>query len=237
MLFDSLAALTGAAHMSIIGFDDYLVPNVVSAESRGGVSLARDAGHLYQRSLLYMHDPTRLTIIQRPIDAEGPILGRLHASEIVNRAYRGRIYDHYGLVERLSLLDQMDGNWYVLNLYRAGADGPFADDDIATLTSLAPVLSSLVGKQLAITSTAPPLAARSSSAFEVMVRGAAPTLTPRQIQVCARALMGMTNTAIALDLGIQPSTVSTLRKRAYAVLGISSLNDLFARCLVRPCWH
>ncbi|WP_176489142.1 helix-turn-helix transcriptional regulator [Rhizorhabdus dicambivorans] len=237
LLFGGLAALTGAAHMSIIGFDDYLMPTVIAAESRGGIELARHAGNVYRSSLLYTRDPTRLCIVQGPMVTDGPIIGRLHASDILDRAYRDKIYDHYGLVERLSLLDQMDGRWYVVNLYRAVPDGSFDDNSVEFFSAHSGIISALVAKHLVLrppTSNSP---IKSPVEFEILVRGAAPILTPRQVQICARALMGMTNTGIGLDLGIQTSTVSTIRKRAYAAMGISSLNELFARCLVRPSVH
>jgi len=41
----------------------------------------------------------------------------------------------------------------------------------------------------------------------------------------------MTGEGIGLDIGVQPATVATLRKRAYAKLNISTLNELFALCL------
>jgi DNA-binding CsgD family transcriptional regulator len=55
--------------------------------------------------------------------------------------------------------------------------------------------------------------------------------------VCARALAGLTVAAIASDLGVKSPTIATLRQRAYAKLGISSLSQLFALCieqLARP---
>jgi DNA-binding CsgD family transcriptional regulator len=53
------------------------------------------------------------------------------------------------------------------------------------------------------------------------------------VQVCARALLGMTNAAIGLDLGVRAPTVATLRQRAYATLGICGLNELFGLCLAQ----
>ena len=44
-------------------------------------------------------------------------------------------------------------------------------------------------------------------------------LSPRELQVCARIASGVTADGIAADLGIAPSTVATLRKRAYGKLG------------------
>jgi DNA-binding CsgD family transcriptional regulator len=56
-------------------------------------------------------------------------------------------------------------------------------------------------------------------------------LTEREADVCARIVLGMSTTGIALDLRISKNTVATLRKRAYDRLGISSQNELFAICL------
>ena len=52
-------------------------------------------------------------------------------------------------------------------------------------------------------------------------------LTGREIDVCTRALAGMTAEGIALELEIKKSSVVTYRKRAYERLGISSQHELF----------
>lgn len=52
-------------------------------------------------------------------------------------------------------------------------------------------------------------------------------LTGRELDVCARTLIGLTAEGIALDLNIKKSSVSTYRKRAYARLGISSHSQLY----------
>ena len=52
-------------------------------------------------------------------------------------------------------------------------------------------------------------------------------MTPRELDVCARTLIGLTAEGIALDLNIKKSSVSTYRKRAYARLGISSQSQLY----------
>ena len=48
----------------------------------------------------------------------------------------------------------------------------------------------------------------------------APRLSLRERQVCARIAVGLTADGIGADLGVAPSTVVTLRKRAYAKLGV-----------------
>lgn len=52
-------------------------------------------------------------------------------------------------------------------------------------------------------------------------------LTERERKVCALALAGVSIEGSAYELGIKKSSVITYRKRAYARLGISSLNELF----------
>jgi DNA-binding CsgD family transcriptional regulator len=56
-------------------------------------------------------------------------------------------------------------------------------------------------------------------------------LAQREVEVCARALIGMSVEATALDLGIRPTSITTYRQRAYQKLGISSQNELFALVL------
>ncbi len=53
-------------------------------------------------------------------------------------------------------------------------------------------------------------------------------LTRRELSVCALALAGMTIEGTALNLGLKNTSVITYRKRAYAKLGISSLNEMFS---------
>lgn len=52
-------------------------------------------------------------------------------------------------------------------------------------------------------------------------------LTERERNVCALALAGVSIEGSAYELGIKKSSIITYRKRAYARLGISSLNELF----------
>jgi DNA-binding CsgD family transcriptional regulator len=54
------------------------------------------------------------------------------------------------------------------------------------------------------------------------LRQRAPQLSEREREVCARLAIGMTQDGVAADLGVAPSTVATLRQRAYAKLGLSS---------------
>jgi DNA-binding NarL/FixJ family response regulator len=50
-----------------------------------------------------------------------------------------------------------------------------------------------------------------------------PELSERERAVCARIACGISADGIAADLDVAPSTVTTLRKRAYAKLARSGL--------------
>lgn len=56
------------------------------------------------------------------------------------------------------------------------------------------------------------------------------SLSAREREICELMLKGMTTDAIAWELQLQPSTVATFRKRAYAKLGLNSKSALFALC-------
>lgn len=58
-----------------------------------------------------------------------------------------------------------------------------------------------------------------------------PGLSPREIEVCALILQGVSAEGIALEIGVGKTSVITYRKRAYAKLGISTQSELFAACL------
>jgi DNA-binding NarL/FixJ family response regulator len=57
------------------------------------------------------------------------------------------------------------------------------------------------------------------------------SLPPREVEVCARILLGMTTAGIALDLELCETTVKTYRKRAYQRLSIGSERELIASYL------
>lgn len=61
---------------------------------------------------------------------------------------------------------------------------------------------------------------------EALLQARVTRLSDREQQVVARIACGITNDGIAADLGIAPATVLTLRRRAYAKLGIRSCVEL-----------
>ncbi len=233
-LLAALNAVAGVSHIAIIAFDNQLAGHVVAAESLGRRQIAKAAGRIYESSLLYRHDPNVDIITSQAKRPHQPLLCRLRVQDIRNASYRSQLYERFDLIERLSITEYFAGQWNTLNVYRNSAAGPFGKDDFVRMEAVAELVIAFIAKHFGLMSPPwRPDKRRPVEQLEKIVRGLDPALTARQVQVCARALDGMTNGAIALDLGIQTPTVATLRKRAYAVLNISSLNELFALCLAR----
>ena len=78
----------------------------------------------------------------------------------------------------------------------------------------------------ATTRTAPPL-----SANRECLQALKPQLMTRELDVCARLLLGKPLNGITSDLSILLPTVKKLRNRAFDRLGIRYRNELFARML------
>jgi len=221
-----------ADHLSLLAFDAALVPHVAGTASRASDSTAKIAGQVYERAMFYRFDPNSERVRTGSAD-DDVMLSTLAASDIRDARYRSSIYGRFGIVERASLIRRVLGRWVQLNVYRDRAAGRFEPSALAKLTEMGPLLIACAGKHLAQTS---PSAGRRDrvatiASFESMLQSLNAGLTQRERQVCAHALAGVTVAGIAVTLGVKDSTVATLRRRAYAKLGISSLNALFALCV------
>lgn len=240
-----LAALGPAlrcAHLSAFVFDAHLQAHQVMAESLGrDPALAERAGRMAQATGLLRVDPNTRAINAvgkgpkgESSGAQGEILTtRRRATDIAVDDQARELYARFQLADRVSLLARARDGWFALNLYRACADGEF---DSATLTAwdgLARLLASLLRRHFEwqVPTAWRKVTKPDNAALERRLAGLPGALSLREQQVCARALRGITNPGIALDLGVQVSTVSTLRRRAFAKLGISTLGELFLMCL------
>jgi DNA-binding CsgD family transcriptional regulator len=221
-----------ADHLSLLEFDAALVPHLTSAASRTARKTAMLAGRVYERAMFHRFDPNSQRV-RAGAGEDDVALFTLAASDIRDARYRSAIYSRFGLIERASLIRRVRGRWLQLNIYRDRASGRFERSDLSKLTEIAPLLIACAGKHLAMTSkgSAQPRRSAAVATFESMLKSLEPKLTARERLVCAHALAGVTVAGIAVTLGVKESTVATLRRRAYAKLGISSLNSLFAMCV------
>ena len=64
--------------------------------------------------------------------------------------------------------------------------------------------------------------------IERLLKLRSPSLSMRECEVCARAVVGKTIEGTSLDLDIKRTSVITYRQRAYQKLGIARTNELVA---------
>jgi len=116
-----------------------------------------------------------------------------------------------------------------LSLYRSLRDRGFADDELARISLVLPVIAALLRRYWAWfgaskLETSPP-----DHRIEQNFAGfGAEVLTEREREVTQLILRGHSSESIGFNLGISLGTVKTHRKNAYAKLGISSQSELLS---------
>ena len=108
------------------------------------------------------------------------------------------------------------------NLARHEDTGPFAQGELEQVVALARLALPML--DVASRIAGPPGVGELEQRFADQRR----SLTRRECEVCARAAVGMTVEATALDLGISRTSVLTYRRRAYFRLGVTSPIELRA---------
>jgi DNA-binding CsgD family transcriptional regulator len=150
---------------------------------------------------------------------------RIRPADIASPAFRRRFFDDAGIVERVSIIQRGTDAWRVINVARHASDGCCSDQEIGSLIGLACLVLPML--PLNRQRRAEP---QSLTVAELEQRFANrhPELTARERQVCARAAVGMSVEATALDLKIGKTSVLTYRQRAYQRLRIRSPFELCA---------
>jgi DNA-binding CsgD family transcriptional regulator len=140
------------------------------------------------------------------------------ADELPDAGWRSDIYEQEHLCDRFTLLHApAAGSVQAINLYRDDRQGGFRPQEVARLHDLAPLLRRAHAGWWARHAAEQTREDR-IGAHEQRLRTLAPALSARERAVCARIAEGLSVDGIAADLDVAPSTVSTLRKRAYQKL-------------------
>lgn len=176
------------------------------------------------------YDPNK-SLVSSIKDEEEVLVKRLKPDEIGNGGYRQLWYREIGIMDRVSIISAADKGAYCLNLFRIEQE--FSDDELDDITHLRDLLSGLMIKHSRLAGSLSNFMTREVQINHLVERLKLinAQLTPRETEVSARILLGMSSEGIALDLGIKRESVHTYRKRAYARMNISSQNELFALCL------
>jgi DNA-binding CsgD family transcriptional regulator len=126
-------------------------------------------------------------------------------------------------VERISIIQRGADAWRVINVARHASDGRFSDREIGSLIGLACLVLPMLPLSRRGTHAPRPPTVRE---LEERFANRCASLTPRERQVCARAAVGMSVEATALELGIGKTSVLTYRQRAYQRLRVASPFEL-----------
>ena len=169
-------------------------------------------------------DPIALAYSAAP-SVSDMVLLRVRPRDIASHGLRRQFYDDAGIIERISIIQRGERTWRGMNVARHASDGEFAECELTALVGLAsfvlPMLSHAGGanrqpQQLTVAQLEDRFASRYGC------------LTVRERQVCARAAIGMSVEATALDLEIAKTSVLTYRRRAYHRLQVTSPFELSA---------
>lgn len=228
-------AVCGFEHLSVFTFSQSFIPTIEVLEGLEDRSVTQHSARSYLGFGYYGSDPATARLQTLSSTADAPAVFVLRARDIRDDAYRHDIYERFGLDGRVSLIGRVEGRWRSVNFYKHVSGGGMTEADLRMLIRRAPFLFAAEARHVELCRdrdpawshpTLPPL-----PFLRQMIEAVAPTLSPRELEVCARALQGMTGEATALDMQITEATVATLRRRAYGKMGISTLNELFALCL------
>lgn len=154
---------------------------------------------------------------------------RLVPADIAEEGYRRPFFEDRGIVERVSILQRSGGGWRGVNVARHRRSGRCSDQEFSNLTGLAQLVLPIIDRHFA--ATGPMRLGMRVAELETRFLHGFPELTARERQVCARAVVGMSVEATALDLDIGRTTVLTYRRRAYGRLRVSGTSALAALVL------
>jgi len=200
-----------------------VVPELQEGHARVGVkNVTPDCFALYRKH--FWREDAGTLLAQRFSEQQLAGVAAMHvrADDIAVPAWREEIYVRAHLAGRLNFFyAPVAGRIFSVNLYRDRARGGFSDSEVGCLLDVASLIRQ--AHQLALdgrraVGVSPYDRAARVSRAEAALRREVAELTPRERAVCARIACGMSADGIAVDLGVAPSTVTTLRKRAYARL-------------------
>jgi DNA-binding CsgD family transcriptional regulator len=227
----------GVEHFSAFRLDGSGV-HLVVAGSIFNEGTAQTMGAIYAQPEYCRRDPT-IQMVMRGRDGDNPILLRIDPAAIGDEILREQIYLSQGVCDRVFASGSRDGRVYGLSVLRTRDRGNFSSENIDSIRSIADTWLSLIAKHenlAGLNRGADPGAMMLGpvSGIEARLNGLMPSLTPRETQVCARILRGMSTPGIAVDLGVREDSVATYRKRAYRRLAIGTRFELIQRFIGDP---
>lgn len=143
---------------------------------------------------------------------------------------RNPIYIRDEVIERLTVSSRT-GTSGLLSFYLRGRDsGWFSQAEVANLSATLPLAHELISLRHRILGSPAHHYTPETRVTALRERGAGQfgRLSQREAEVCDMLVKGVTVTGTALALGISDNSVRTLRRRAYAKLGVHSAMQIAA---------
>ena len=230
-------------HCTVFSFDQHGTPQCLVAEARHSHSrnVARQLAQEYTEGA-YRRDPN-VALNQVGPSGQTPIVRCVTPSHIRDLGYRRRFYDEALVRQELALITKVDQQTLYFGFYRSEDQRDFAIEDATQLQQMSAFLTQTLSKHAHVlllrdggnsrvpepSNLSPERRERMLQDLRASLLKAPGALTQREAEICASIALGYTTLGISLNLGISINTVATHRKRAYAKLGISCQNELFAR--------
>ncbi|SHI93989.1 DNA-binding transcriptional regulator, CsgD family [Shimia gijangensis] len=171
------------------------------------------------------------------------IIRRIRAAEIDGLAIerwrpspddpRAPIYVRDGVIERITVSSRFEGGGFLSFYLRGKNAGWLNEDEVARLSGILPLVHELIGLRHRIIGSEAFHYSLESRVSALKERGVGHfgSLSPREAEVCDMVLKGISVAGTALALGISDNSVRTLRRRAYAKLGVTSAMQIAALVL------
>lgn len=218
-------------HCSVFVFRAGLAPTLeYEACASEQATLPREAGATYMDGH-YRSDALARFIGNLGQRGEGEILAFEQShDDIADPWYRQSCYQRCRVIDRLSVIMPAAGPvaapsvWLALNLYRTQGAEPFSVQELHDAQGLLAVAATAVRTHHLLSSPYAQSSTRSS---------ACSVLSPREAQVADLIVEGLSSREIGARLGILPSTVTTLRRRAYDKLEVANGKALAAKWVGR----
>ncbi|WP_299352605.1 LuxR C-terminal-related transcriptional regulator [uncultured Shimia sp.] len=143
------------------------------------------------------------------------------------------IYQRDEVIERITVSSRTE-NAGVQSFYLRGkSSGRFTEDEVQRLMDVLPLVHELVVLRHRIVGSEAFHFATDARVTALRARdvGRFGQLSPREAEVCDQLLNGVSVAGSAVALGISDNSVRTLRKRAYAKLGVHSAMQIAALAL------
>ncbi|NYT67582.1 helix-turn-helix domain-containing protein [Pusillimonas noertemannii] len=225
-----MGQITGMVYRGATGFEPVFLA--------GDISPPRVSSNLEQIfcERYFRLDPN-LTTIQNFNPHDSFRIARFDVRTLPSSQYRSVFWQRQGYGDKCSLIFYREGRVFYCNFYRAINTEHFSKSEYQLIERLAPLLSSLISHHYRLTKTEQlskviAYAERSQQPAQHDTKKSGPvTLSPRENMVLQLLLTGLNNEAIALDQKLSINTVKVYRKRLYKKLGVTSLNELYAKTL------